>query len=77
MPLVPNGSQRYFVDCIAEGLNDYDIHYFVILKGRQLGITTICLAFDLYWNFKHKALQGTLVTHNDNTREFMRDNLDS
>ena len=43
------GTQTYIMDEIAKGLQD-DIHFFVILKGRQLGITTISLALDLYWH---------------------------
>ena len=41
------GTQTYVMDEIAKGL-EYDIHFFVILKGRQLGITTISLALGLY-----------------------------
>ena len=41
------GTQTYVMNEIAKGLQD-DIHFFVILKGRQLGITTISLALDLY-----------------------------
>lgn len=72
IPLIPNGCQIAFIDAVDKGLNEDDIHNFVILKGRQLGISTISLALDLYWNFKHKALQGTLVTHNDSARDFFR-----
>ena len=46
------GTQTYVMDEIAQGLAE-DIHFFVILKGRQLGITTISLALDLYWHFIH------------------------
>ena len=45
------GTQIYVMQEIAQGLEE-DIHFFVILKGRQLGITTISLALDLYWHFK-------------------------
>ena len=37
-------TQKYFSREIARGLDD-DIHFFVILKGRQEGITTICAAY--------------------------------
>ena len=77
IPLIPNGCQRAYVDAIADGLNNEDIHDFKFLKGRQLGISTISLALDLYWNFKHRALQGTLVTHNDDAREFFRATLEN
>ena len=33
------GTQIYVMQEIAQGLEE-DIHFFVILKGRQLGITT-------------------------------------
>ena len=36
------GTQTYVMQEIADGLAE-DIHFFVILKGRQLGITTISL----------------------------------
>lgn len=36
------GTQTYVMDEIAKGL-DEGIHMFIILKGRQLGITTISL----------------------------------
>ena len=34
------GTQTYVMDEISSGLEE-GIHFFVILKGRQLGITTI------------------------------------
>jgi len=76
IPLVPNGCQLKYIDAIADGLNE-GIHDFKFLKGRQLGISTISLALDLYWNFKHPSLQGTLVTHNDASREFFRATLNA
>ena len=65
------GTQRYLIEQIAKGLNE-GCHYFVVLKGRQLGITTITLALDLYWHFKHKGLSGTLVTHDEESRDMFR-----
>ena len=55
------GTQTYVMDEIAKGLEE-GIHFFVVLKGRQLGITTISLALDLYWHFLNPGLQGTLTT---------------
>lgn len=71
VPLRLNGAQRYFVEQMIEGLNQ-GIRRFTILKGRQLGISTISLALDLYWNFKHPGLQGTLVTDTETNRENFR-----
>ena len=35
------GSQRYLIEQIADALEN-GVHYMVVLKGRQLGISTIC-----------------------------------
>ena len=69
------GTQRYVMQEIAKGLED-DVHYFVILKGRQLGITTVSLALDLYWQFKNPGFAGTLVTHDEESRNMFRTTLD-
>ena len=68
------GSQTYVMDEISSGLAN-DIHFFVILKGRQLGITTISLALDLYWHFKNNGLQGTLTTDTEENKDMFRGTL--
>ncbi|MDE2020217.1 MAG: hypothetical protein KGJ13_07780 [Patescibacteria group bacterium] len=68
------GTQKYVMDEIAKGLEN-DIHYFVTLKGRQLGITTISLALDLYWLFTHSGLQATMVTDTEENKEMFRSTL--
>jgi len=70
----PLGTQTYVMEEIAKGLAD-DIHFFVILKGRQLGITTISLALDLYWQFTHPGWQGTLVADTEENRDMFRSTL--
>ena len=70
----PLGTQRYVMEEIAKGLEN-DIHFFVILKGRQLGITTISLALDLYWQFTHPGRQGTLVADTEENRDMFRSTL--
>jgi len=68
------GTQTYVMDEIAKGL-DENIHMFIILKGRQLGITTISLALDLYWQFIHPGWQGTLVSDTEENRDMFRSTL--
>ena len=68
------GTQTYVMDEISQGLKE-DIHFFVILKGRQLGITTISLALDLYWHFANEGLQGTLTTDTEENRDMFRSTL--
>jgi Terminase RNaseH-like domain len=68
------GTQTYVMDEIATGLEN-GIHFFVILKGRQLGITTISLALDLYWHYINAGLNGTLVTDTEENRDMFRGTL--
>jgi hypothetical protein len=68
------GSQTYVMNEMAKGLSE-GVHFFVILKGRQLGITTISLALDLYWHFTHPGLQGTLTTDTEENRDMFRSTL--
>ena len=68
------GTQTYVMQEIQKGL-DEDVHFFVILKGRQLGITTISLALDLYWQFTHPGWQGTLVSDTEENRDMFRSTL--
>jgi len=71
VPLHFMGSQRYAIEQIQDGLKN-GIHEFVILKGRQMGISTVTLALDMYWLFKNPGLQGAVVTDNDENRELFR-----
>ena len=68
------GTQTYVMDEVAKGLAE-DVHFFVILKGRQLGITTISLALDLYWHFINPGLQGTLTTDTEENKDMFRSTL--
>lgn len=70
----PLGTQRYLMEQIARGM-DEGIHHFVVLKSRQLGISTVMLAFDLWWLYTHPGIQGALVTHDEATREDFRTKL--
>ena len=68
------GTQTYVMSEIAKGLEE-GVHFFTILKGRQLGITTISLALDLYWHFVNPGLQGTLTTDTEENRDMFRSTL--
>ena len=60
-------SQKRFLREIATGLDD-DIRIFLNLKSRQLGITTISLAIDVFWLAFHPNLIGALVSDTDKNR---------
>jgi hypothetical protein len=65
------GTQRYVIREIAKAVQD-GIHYFVILKGRQQGITTITQALDLFWHFRHPGMQGTMVANDEVNRDVFK-----
>jgi hypothetical protein len=37
-------------------------HHIVVLKARQMGISTLMLAIDLFWLALHPGMQGALIT---------------
>ncbi len=64
-------AQRSYLENICEGL-DRGIHDFKCLKARQLGISTISLAIDVFWMTIHDKIQGALVTDDEPNREKFR-----
>lgn len=71
VPLNPYPTQLYIIREIFQGLRD-GIHFFVILKCRQSGCSTICLALDLAWAFMHDGLIGNLITDSNDNKVFFR-----
>jgi hypothetical protein len=71
--LGPNlwGSQRRVLEFMAAGM-DEGIRDFTILKSRQLGETTICLAIDLFWLFLHPGINGCIVIDDESNRDKIR-----
>lgn len=72
VPLRLNGCQRFFIDEVSEGI-ERGVRHFVILKGRQLGITTVSVALDLFWGFQNPGLQGGILFDTDSNKEKFRD----
>lgn len=68
------GTQKYFIEQVAQALEE-DVHYIVCLKGRQVMVSTICLALDLYWSAKYSGIQGTLITDTEENRDMFRETL--
>ena len=68
------GSQRIFLEQVSAGM-DENIRDFYCLKSRQLGITTVSLAIDLFWLAVHPRMLGVLVSDNDNNAAFFRKTL--
>jgi hypothetical protein len=68
------GTQRYHIEQVVRGL-EADVHDFTVLKARQLGITTIQLALDLFWHYRFKGMQGTLAADSEENRDMFRSTL--
>ena len=66
-----NGAQRYFIKEVVSGLED-GIHHFVCLKSRQLGITTISAALDLFWHYQNPGTNGSFAAHNEEAKDNFR-----
>ena len=69
------GTQRWVLERIIKGLEE-DRHEFVTLKCRQAGISTISLALDLFWLFRHRGMTGMLAVHEDTARDQFRSTLE-
>src|SRR6516162_5487125 len=65
------GTQTYVLDEICNGLDD-GISTFVILKARQLGMSTFFIALDLFWAFEYAGLSGAFATHSDQSKGLFR-----
>lgn len=71
VPIIPYEGQKRFLRALTEGLEE-DIHDFKVLKSRQLGISTILLALDIFWLYMHPGLQGALICDTADNKETMR-----
>lgn len=69
------GSQLYVLEQIVEGL-DRGVTTFVILKGRQQGISTLFLALDLFEAFEHPGTIGVFATHDEGSRDQFRNQIE-
>ena len=73
-PLDLWGSQKYVLDEIIHGM-ERNIRIFMILKARQLGISTVTLALDIFYLAMFPNLPGAIVTENEGNRTIFRDTI--
>jgi hypothetical protein len=72
--IIPYDAQTRFLEAMASGLQE-DIHHFVCLKARQLGISTILLALDIFWLQMFPGLQGALIADTGDNKETFRETI--
>lgn len=75
VPLELWGSQQIALKSLCEGM-DRGIRHFVFLKARQLGISTIFLAMDIFWLAIHPGTIGALVTESETNRNIFRETIE-
>jgi hypothetical protein len=67
----PWPSQRMVIDTIARGLQE-DVHEFVILKSRQMAITTVASVIELFWALANPGVQGAIIADRTDNLERLR-----
>ena len=73
-PLNLWGSQKKALEEIVSGMED-GVRSFIFLKSRQLGMTTLTLALDIFWLAYYPGTLGALVTAIDEDRDKFRETL--
>lgn len=64
-------SQRMVIDAVARGLNE-GVHEFVVLKCRQVAITTVCSVIELFWALANPGIQGAIIADRTDNLERLR-----
>jgi hypothetical protein len=67
----PWPSQRIVVDAVAKGLQE-GVHEFVVLKCRQVAITTVCSVIELFWALANPGVQGAIIADRTDNLERLR-----
>jgi len=69
--VTPWPSQRLVIDGISRGLEE-DVHEFVVLKCRQVAITTVCSVIELFWALANEGVQGAIIADRTDNLERLR-----
>jgi hypothetical protein len=64
-------SQRLVIDAVATGLTE-GVHEFVILKPRQVAVTTTCSVIELFWALANPGVQGAIIADRTDNLERLR-----
>jgi len=67
----PWQSQRLVIDAVARGLSE-GVHEFVVLKCRQVAITTVCSVIELFWALANPGVQGAIIADRTDNLERLR-----
>jgi hypothetical protein len=67
----PWPSQKIVIDAVARGLQE-GVHEFVILKCRQVAITTVSSVIELFWALANEGVQGAIIADRTDNLERLR-----
>jgi hypothetical protein len=63
LPLILNRAQRRFIEMVLTQWKETGRVRVIILKARQLGLSTVWGAFMYWWVSQHRATKGVVATH--------------
>lgn len=63
VPLVPNWAQRIVVERVLEDLLSGIPVRYIVLKARQMGLSTIIEALCFWWTTTHKNVNSVIIAH--------------
>jgi hypothetical protein len=69
--ITPWMSQLMLIDAVAKGLAS-GVHEFVVLKCRQVAITTTCSVIELFWALANPGVQGAIIADRTDNLERLR-----
>lgn len=67
VPFDLNWAQRIFVDMVLKDLTDEKPVRYIILKARQLGISTVIEALCFWWIATHRSINAVILAHDRET----------
>jgi hypothetical protein len=70
-PLRMNWAQRELVDVVNRQYNERKPVRLIVLKARQLGISTISEALMFWWSFVHEQSHGLVIAHENDASEHL------
>lgn len=63
VPLVPNWAQKKLIEAVLQDLADGKPVRYIILKARQMGLSTIIEAMCFWWTTTHKNVNSVIIAH--------------
>jgi hypothetical protein len=67
----PWPSQRLVIDGVCDAINN-GIHEVIVLKCRQVAITTVCSVIELFWALANPGTQGAIIADRTDNLERLR-----